>query len=145
MSLAAGAILGRYQIVAEVGGGGMGVVYRAEDHALNRQGAIKLLRPHITRDATARQRFLQEARVASRLDHPNICTIHEIGQTEGDEFYLVMTYYEGVTLTEKIARGRLPVDEATDIATQVARGLSKAHRAGIVHRDIKPANLMITA
>ena len=145
MPLTAGATLGPYQIIAMIGGGGMGVVYRAEDPRLKRQVAIKLLLPELTRDDIARQRFVQEARAASGLDHPNICTIHEIGQTDDDQFYLVMAYYEGETLTQRIEQGPLPVPEAIDIATQVARGLSKAHRAGIIHRDIKPANLMLTA
>ena len=145
MPLTTGAILGRYHILGQIGGGGMGVVYRAEDPQLRRQVAIKLLLPELTRDETARQRFLQEARAASALDHSNICTIHEIGQTADDEFYLVMAYYEGETLTQKIARGPLAVAEAARVATQVARGLSKAHHGGIVHRDIKPGNLMLTA
>jgi serine/threonine protein kinase len=144
MPLTTGAILGPYHILGQIGGGGMGVVYRAEDPRLRRQVAIKLLLPELTRDENARQRFLQEARAASALDHANICTIYEVGQTSDDEFYLVMAYYEGETLTQKIARGPLAVADATNVATQVARGLSKAHHAGIVHRDIKPGNLMVT-
>ncbi len=97
----------------------------------------------MTRDETAEQRFLQEAQAASALDHPNICTIHEINETDDGQLYLVMAYYEGETLKERIERGALPLNDAIDIATQVGRGLAEAHGAGIVHRDIKPANLLI--
>ena len=144
MALASGATLGPYTITAELGHGGMGVVYTAQDPRLDRQVAIKVLPPDLTRDATAKQRFLQEAKAASALDHPNICTIHEINETDDGQLYLVMAHYEGETLQERIARGPLPLDDAISIATQVGTGLSKAHSAGIVHRDIKPANLMVT-
>ncbi len=145
MSLTQGATLGPYTIRAELGHGGMGVVYTAQDPRLKRQVAIKLLPPDLTRDETAKQRFLQEAKAASALDHPNICPIHEINETVDGQLYLVMAYYEGETLKERIERGPLALDEAVDIATQVGQGLSKAHAAGIVHRDIKPANLIVTA
>ena len=118
----------------------MGVVYTAHDPRLDRQVAIKVLPPDLTRDDTAKQRFLQEAQAASALDHPNICTIHEINETADGQLYLVMAYYEGETLKQRIERGALAVDEAVDIATQVGQGLAEAHGAGIVHRDIKPAN-----
>ena len=143
MSLTPGATLGPYAILAELGHGGMGVVYTALDPRLDRQVAIKLLTPDLTRDETAKQRFLQEAQAASALDHPNICTIHEINETDDGQLYLVMAYYEGETLKERIERGPLDLDEAVDIATQVGQGLAEAHGAGIVHRDIKPANLLI--
>ena len=123
----------------------MGEVYKAQDTRLKRLVALKLLPPELTRDKAAKQRFLQEAQAASALDHPNICTIHEIDETPDGQFYLVMAYYEGETLKEKIERGPLPIDEALDIAIQAGQGLSKAHDAGITHRDIKPANLMLTA
>ena len=145
MTLAPGSTLGPYAIRAELGHGGMGVVYTAQDPRLKRQVAIKLLTADLTRDETAKQRFLQEAQAASALDHPNICTIHEINETADGQLYLVMAYYEGETLKERIERGPLVLDEAIDIATQVGLGLSKAHAAGIVHRDIKPANLIMTA
>ena len=145
MTIAPGTRLGQYEIVSLLGGGGMGVVYNAQDTRLKRQVAIKLLPPELTRDETAKQRFLQEAQTASALDHPNICTIHEINETADGQLYLVMAYYEGETLKERIERGPLEVDDAIDIATQVGQGLAKAHAAGIVHRDIKPANLMVTA
>ena len=143
MPLSPGTTLGPYTITAELGHGGMGVVYTAQDPRLKRQVAIKLLPPELTRDETAKQRFLQEAQAASALDHPNICTIHEINETEDGQLYLVMAHYEGETLKERIERGALSVDEAVDIVTQVGQGLAEAHGAGIVHRDIKPANLLI--
>ena len=121
----------------------MGVVYTAHDPRLDRQVAIKVLPPDLTRDHTAKRRFLQEAKAASALDHPNICTIHEINETDDGQLYLVMACYQGETLKQRIERGPLALDEAVDIATQVGRGLAEAHSAGIVHRDIKPANLLI--
>ena len=121
-----------------------GVVYQATDPRLKRTVAIKLLPPDLTKDETAKQRFLQEAQAASALDHPNICTIHEINETDDAQLYLVMTHYEGETLKERIARGPLDLNDALDIATQVGQGLAEAHGAGIVHRDIKPANLLVT-
>ena len=144
MALGPGDQLGPYLLTTQIGQGGMGMVFAAQDPRLDRQVAIKVLPPDLTRDPTAKQRFLQEAKAASALDHPNICTIHDVGETDDGELYLVMAHYEGETLKERIARGPLPVNEAVDIATQVGRGLAKAHVAGIVHRDIKPANLMVT-
>ncbi len=145
MTLAPGTQLGPYEIVSQLGQGGMGVVYQATDPRLRRTVAIKLLPPDLTRDETAKQRFLQEAQAASALDHPNICTIFEINETDDGQLYLVMAHYEGETLKERTARGPLELDDAIDIATQVGEGLTKAHAAGIVHRDIKPANLIVTA
>ena len=145
MSLQPGTTLGPYRIVSQLGAGGMGVVYQAHDPRLDRHVAIKLLPPDLTRDEIAKQRFLQEAKAASALDHPNICTIHEISETPDGQLYLVMAHYDGETLKERISKGPLALDDAIDIATQVGEGLSKAHAAGIVHRDIKPANLMVTA
>ena len=143
MTLAPGSTLGPYTIRADLGHGGMGVVYTAHDPRLDRQVAIKVLPPDLTRDETAKQRFLQEAKAASALDHPNICTIHEINETGDGQLYLVMAYYAGETLKARIERGSLGLNDAVDIATQVAQGLAEAHGAGIVHRDIKPANLLI--
>ena len=143
MALQVGDRLGHYTVTAQVGAGGMGVVYTAHDPRLKRQVAIKVLTPDLTRDKTAKQRFLQEAKAASALDHPNICTIHEINEIADGQLYLVMAYYEGETLKQRIERGPLAVDDAVDIATQVGQGLAEAHGAGIVHRDIKPANLLI--
>ncbi len=119
MALVAGTRLGPYEIQASLGSGGMGVVYKAQDTRLKRQVAIKLLPPDLTRDETAKQRFLQEAKAASALDHTNICTIHEINETEDGQLYLVMAHYEGETLKERIGRGPLDVADAVDIATQL--------------------------
>ncbi len=112
MTLAPGSTLGPYAILAELGHGGMGVVYTARDPRLDRQVAIKVLLPDLTRDDTAKRRFLQEAKAASALDHPNICTIYEINETEDCQLYLVMAYYEGETLKKRIERGTLAADDA---------------------------------
>ena len=145
MTLAPGTTLGPYRIISQLGQGGMGVVYQATDPRLKRTVAIKLLPPDLTRDEIAKQRFLQEAQAASALDHPNICDIHEINETDDGQLYLVMAHYEGETLKERIARGPLDLSDAIDIATQVGQGLAEAHGAGIVHRDIKPAKPIVTA
>ena len=123
----------------------MGVVYRAEDTLLGRTVALKFLPPMLAPDPRVKALFLNEARAASALDHPNICTIYEVGETAEGQPYLAMAFYEGETLKQRLEYGPLPVAEALDIALQVAHGLAKAHRHGIVHRDIKPANLMLTA
>ncbi|HET9212755.1 MAG TPA: protein kinase [Thermoanaerobaculia bacterium] len=140
-----GRTLAHYRVLEFTGGGGMGVVYKAEDLRLARTVALKFLPPELTRDPEAKSRFLQEARSASVLDHPNICTIHEVGETDDGRLYLAMPYYDGETLRRRIERAPIPIDEAIDLAEQIARGLAKAHRGGIVHRDIKPANIMVTA
>ena len=139
-----GRTVDHYEIRESLGGGGMGVVYKAEDTRLQRTVALKFLPPELTLDPVAKARFLQEARAASALDHPNICTIHEVGETGDGQLFLAMSCYDGETLKRLIERGPLPVDEAIDIAKQIAQGLAKAHRQGIVHRDIKPANIMVT-
>ncbi|QJR37511.1 serine/threonine-protein kinase [Gemmatimonas groenlandica] len=133
-----------YRIVSHLGHGGMGVVYEAFDARLQRPVALKFLSPHLTNDRHAQRRFETEARAAAALDHPNICTVSEIGTTDGGERFLVMPLYIGETLHERIARGPLAIPDAVEIAVQIARGLAKAHDAGIVHRDIKPSNLFIT-
>jgi len=140
-----GRTLAHYRVLEYIGDGGMGVVYKAEDLRLARTVALKFLPPELTRDPEAKARFLQEARSASGLDHPNLCTIHEVGETDDGRLYLAMPSYDGETLRRRIERGPLPIDEAIDIAEQIARGLAKAHRGGIVHRDVKPANIMVTA
>ncbi len=122
----------------------MGVVYKAEDTRLHRTVALKFLPPGLTSDTEAKERFVQEAQAASSLDHQNICTVYDIGSTDDGRTFLVMACYDGEMLQEKIARGPLKVEEAVDIALQVARGLAKAHERGIVHRDIKPSNIIIT-
>jgi hypothetical protein len=139
-----GRAIAHYVIKEHIGGGGMGVVYKAEDSKLERTVALKFLPPELTRDPVAKARFLQEARAASALEHPNICTIHEVDETEDGQLYLAMPAYDGETLKRKVEHGPLPLEEAIDFAIQVAQGLAKAHRQGIVHRDIKPANLIVT-
>ena len=134
-----------YAGLERLGGGGMGVVYKAEDTRLKRQVALKFLPPELTRDDDARQRFVQEAQAASALDHPNICTIYEIDSTPDGQLFIAMAYYEGETLKKRLERARLTIEEAINIATQIAQGLVKAHQARIVHRDIKPANVMLTS
>jgi Tol biopolymer transport system component len=141
----AGPTVPRFQILGLAGIGGMGVVYRAEDARLGRTVALKFLPPTLTPNPRAKMRFLNEARAASALDHPNICTIYEIGETAEGQLYLAMAYYEGETLKQRLERGSLPAAEALHIALQVTGGLAKAHRHGIVHRDIKPANLMLNS
>lgn len=122
----------------------MGVVYKAEDTKLKRIVALKFLPPAFSFDKEAKQRFINEAQSASSLDHNNICTIHEIGETEDGQLFICMNYYDGETLKNKIERGPIKLDEAVDIITQTANGLEKAHEKGIIHRDIKPANILIT-
>ncbi len=142
-TISAGEEIGPYRIVRSIGRGGMGEVFEAVDSRLGRRVAIKLL-PRRGRALGADERFLREARAASALDHPNICTLYDVGQTEAGDPYLVMAYYPGETLEERLARGPLPVETARDLALQVGRGLESAHRAGIVHRDVKPANILVT-
>ena len=133
-----------YRVVEHLGGGGMGVVYKAEDTKLGRTVALKFLPPEWSRDPEARERFLREARAASALEDSRICTIFDIDETEDGQLFIAMAYYEGETLKKRLERGRLPIHEAVDIAIQVAEGLESAHAAEILHRDIKPANLMLT-
>ena len=139
-----GARAGRYQVLERIGGGGMGVVYRGMDDRLGRAVALKFLRPRLDGDPSAAERFQLEARSIAALEHPNICTVHEIGETDDGRLFLAMPLYRGETLDARIARGPLPVGEAVTIAIQIARGLAKAHASGIVHRDIKPSNVFIT-
>lgn len=139
-----GTTVGQYDVLARIGGGGMGVVYSARDTRLGRLVALKFLPREWSHDESAKQRFIREAQAASATDHPNICTIHDIGSTPDGQLYIVMAQYEGQTLKQKLEQGRLPVEETIDIAAQVAEGLAKAHAQGVVHRDIKPGNLMVT-
>lgn len=138
-------IAGKYRIVDEIGRGGMGIVYKADDISLQRTVALKFLPAQWTADPEARERFVHEARAASALDHPNICNIHEIGEAADDRMYIAMAFYEGESLREKIKPGPLKQEEALGIAIQAATGMAKAHHKGIVHRDIKPANMLITS
>ena len=139
-----GQTLSHYRILEHIGGGGMGVVYKAQDLKLDRPVALKFLPPDLTRDPDAKQRFIHEARAASTLQHTNICVVYDIDEADDGQMFISMEYLEGETLKKKIERGPLKVDEAINVASQVARGLTKAHEHGIVHRDVKPANIMIT-
>ncbi|MDX1548008.1 MAG: serine/threonine-protein kinase, partial [Rhodothermales bacterium] len=136
--------VGPYLLDGPLGRGGMGVVYRAYDARLDRPVALKFLPPHLSGDARARQRFVAEARAASALDHPHICTIYDVGQAEDGRTYIAMAYYEGQTLKERLAGGPLPAGEAVAVASQVAEALAAAHARGIVHRDVKPGNIFLT-
>ena len=139
-----GQTISNYKILEKLGQGGMGSVFKAQDVRLDRFAVLKFLQPHISQDEGAKERFVQEAKAASALDHPNVCTIYEIGDAPDGQTFIAMAYYQGETLKEKIARGPLPFDEIIDIVTQIAQGLLKAHRKSILHRDIKPANIMVT-
>ena len=139
-----GKTISHYKILEKLGEGGMGVVYKAEDIKLERTVALKFLPPHLSNQEKEKKRFIHEAKAASALEHNNICTIHEIDETEEGQLFIVMSYLEGKTLQEKIDISPLKIDEAIGIAIQTAEGLKLAHEKGIVHRDIKPANLMIT-
>jgi TolB-like protein/Flp pilus assembly protein TadD len=139
-----GKTISHYRIMERLGEGGMGVVYRAEDLKLKRTVALKFLPPDLTRDAEAKRRFVVEAQAASALDHPNICTIHEIDEADDGRMFMCMACYEGETVKEKLQSGPLPLADALDIAIGVAQGLAKAHERGIIHRDIKSANILVT-
>jgi serine/threonine protein kinase/Flp pilus assembly protein TadD len=139
-----GSTISHYKIIEKLGEGGMGVVYKAQDLKLDRFVALKFLPPEMIRDPGAKERFVHEAKSASALDHPNICTIHEIGETSDGQLFIAMACYEGKPLNEKIARGAMRIEEAVDIAIQVAQGLQKAHEKGITHRDVKSGNIIIT-
>ena len=139
-----GQTVGPYEVVARVGGGGMGVVYRARDTKLGRTVALKFLPPQWSHDEDARQRFVREAQAASATNHPNICTVHDIETAPDGQLFIVMAYYDGQTLKQRLASGPLPVEEALDVATQISDGLAKAHAQGVVHRDVKPGNVMLT-
>src|SRR5215831_8850650 len=143
MPLAAGTRLGPYEVVAPLGAGGMGEVFRAKDTRLGRDVAIKVLPQHLSANPEVRTRFEREARTISSLNHPNICTLFDVGR-EGDTDYLVMELVEGETLAQRLARGPLPQHELLRLAAQIADALDRAHRAGIVHRDFKPGNVMVT-
>ncbi len=139
-----GGSLKRYEILEELGKGGFGVVYKARDSKLDRIVALKFLSALKNADDDAKQRLIQEAKAASALDHVNICTVHDIGETDEGHLFIAMAHYDGETLKEKLRGGGLPVEKALDYASQIADGLHRAHEQGIVHRDIKPANVMIT-
>jgi len=134
----------QYKVLDMLGGGGMGIVYRAKDTLLKRTVALKFLPPLLGEREEVKQRFFLEAQAASALDHPNICTIFEIKEAVSGQWFIAMAYYEGETLKQVIKRGALPVETAVDYALQIARGLWAAHQRNIIHRDIKPANLIVT-
>jgi TolB-like protein/tetratricopeptide (TPR) repeat protein/predicted Ser/Thr protein kinase len=138
-----GIIAGKYRIISELGKGGMGVVYKAEDAKLERCVALKFLPPELTEDPEARERFVREAKAAAALSHHHICTVYEIGEEE-NRLFIAMEYIEGESLRQKIVKGPLAQAEALEIAIQVAEGLVEAHKKKIIHRDIKPGNIMLT-
>ena len=140
-----GGSVSHFEILSKLGSGGMGVVYKARDTALNRTVALKFLPSWMSADAVAKKRFIREARAASALDHPNIATVYEIGETPDQRCFIAMAYYEGRTLTQEIADGPSSVDRAIELAAQLAEGLSQAHEHGVIHRDVKPSNAIITS
>jgi serine/threonine protein kinase len=139
-----GRTISHYEITEKLGEGGMGVVYKARDSRLKRFVALKVLPPEKVTDPDRKQRFVQEAQSASALNHPNIVTVHDIGQSDGVDF-IGMEYVEGSTLGELIGQKGLKLNEALKVAIQIADALAKAHAAGIVHRDLKPGNVTVTA
>src|SRR5215470_16430613 len=140
---AIGQVIGHYHVTGALGRGGMGEVYLAQDTRLGRRVALKLLPTYLSNDEDRLQRFGQEARAASALNHPNVCVIHEVGETESGRPYMAMEYIDGVTLRQHQTGARLQLGEVLEVAVQVASGLAAAHAACIVHRDIKPENLML--
>src|SRR5512139_1560466 len=143
MSLAPGTRLGPYEVTALIGAGGMGEVYKAKDTRLDRSVAIKVLPSHVSADADRRARFAREAKTIAGLNHPHICTLHDVGETDGTT-YLVMEHLAGETLAQRLEKGQLPLERALTVATEIADALSAAHRQGVIHRDLKPGNVMLT-
>src|SRR5262245_54691233 len=143
MTLAAGKRLGSYEILALIGAGGMGEVYRARDTRLERTVAIKILPEHVASDADFRQRFEREAKAISSLNHPHICTLYDVGSENGVE-YIVMELLEGETAAQRLARGAMPLPQVLRYGIEIAEALDRAHRQGITHRDLKPGNIMLT-
>lgn len=137
--------LSRYEVLEQLGSGGMGVVYRAHDRRLDRYVALKFLPPHLATADAAKRRFLAEAQATAALEHPNICTVYEVGNTDDGQLYIAMPFYDGETLDRRILRGPMPVGETIGIALAIGDGLAKAHERGIIHRDVKPPNVMVTA
>jgi serine/threonine protein kinase/tetratricopeptide (TPR) repeat protein len=139
-----GSTFGPYHVMSRLGSGGMGVVYVAEDTRLGRRAALKFLRRDLSVDEDAKARFIREARAVAALDHPNICTLYGIDHTSDQQMFLAMAYYQGETLKQRLANGRLPLSVSIDIARQIGAGLAAAHAAGVVHRDVKPGNIMLS-
>ena len=138
-----GKTVSHYRIVEKLGGGGMGVVYKAEDTKLKRTVALKFLPPELTRDEEAKKRFIREAQAAAALDHPNICTIYEVGEADG-QAYIAMELVSGEALSERLSGERMVVDEVLRMGNQMADALAHAHSNGVVHRDFKSGNVVIT-
>src|SRR6266480_7948534 len=138
-----GKSLGPYRVISQLGAGGMGEVYLAQDTRLGRKIALKLLPQDFAKDQHRVRRFAQEARAASALNHPNVCVIHEVGKTSDGRHFIAMELIEGITLRERISRGPLSLADALTVADQIAAALTVAHAAGVVHRDIKPENIML--
>src|SRR6202171_2638282 len=134
---------GPYEIIAPLGAGGMGEVYRARDSRLDRIIAIKILLDHLADRADLRERFEHEARTVASLNHPHICTLYDVGHQDGTD-YLVMEYLEGETLAQRLLKGALPLEQVLQFAIEIADALDKAHRKGVTHRDLKPGNIMLT-
>lgn len=140
-----GSTISHYKVVSKLGEGGMGIVYQAEDTRLGRTVALKFISPQLTKDEAAKKRFVNEARTVSKFDHPNICTVHEIDETEDGQTFIAMTFYPGETLDSRIRSAPLALIEAVSIAEQIASGLLRAHESQTIHRDIKPSNVLITS
>src|ERR1700751_109408 len=143
MPFATGTRLGPYEIESALGAGGMGEVYRARDTRLDRSIAIKILPTHLSSNPEAKQRFDREARAVSSLNHPNICTLHDVGHQDGID-YLVMEFLEGETLADRLRKGPLPLQQTLKYGIEICEGLEKAHRSGVIHRALKPGNIMLT-
>src|SRR6202035_4728687 len=143
MTLTSGTRLGPYEVESPLGAGGMGEVYRATDTRLDRTVAIKVLASHLSSSPELEQRMEREAKAISALNHPHICRLYDVGSQDGTE-YLVMELLEGETLSQRLAKGPLPISEVLRIGTAVSEALEAAHRQGIVHRDLKPGNVMLT-
>src|SRR5713101_3560429 len=143
MALTAGTKFGPYEIQSPLGAGGMGEVYRAKDTRLDRTVAVKILPSHLSENPEAKQRFDREARAISSMNHPNICTLHDVGHQGGID-YLVMEFLEGETLADRLRKGAVPVEQLLKYGNEICEGLEKAHKTGVIHRDLKPGNIMLT-
>jgi serine/threonine protein kinase/dipeptidyl aminopeptidase/acylaminoacyl peptidase len=143
MALTSGTKLGPYEIQSSIGAGGMGEVYRAKDTRLDRTVAVKILPSHLSANIEAKQRFDREARAISSLNHPNICTLHDVGHQDGIDF-LVMEFLDGETLADRLRKGPLPTEQVLKVGIEICEGLERAHKSGVVHRDLKPGNVMLT-